>query len=126
MEGWDGTDDGAASDLTRRRWQRFGQSGAALIWGGEAVAVRQDGRANPQQLLLTPENASSIGGLLTTLRDAHAERFGRASADALLVGLQLTHSGRFATTSARPRARPARRLRASAARQRDSPAAFAC
>ena len=96
MEGWDGTDDGAASDLTKRRWQRFGQSGAALIWGGEAVAVRQDGRANPQQLLLTPANASSIGGLLTTLRDAHAERFGRTSADALLVGLQLTHSGRFA------------------------------
>jgi 2,4-dienoyl-CoA reductase-like NADH-dependent reductase (Old Yellow Enzyme family) len=96
MEGWDGTDDGKASDLTKRRWQRFGQSGAALIWGGEAVAVRQDGRANPQQLLLTPANAASIGGLLTTLRDAHTERFGQTSADALVVGLQLTHSGRFA------------------------------
>jgi 2,4-dienoyl-CoA reductase-like NADH-dependent reductase (Old Yellow Enzyme family) len=96
MEGWDGTDEGRPSDLTRRRWQRFGQSGAALIWGGEAVAVRQDGRANPQQLLLTPGNAGAIGGLMATLRRAHAERFGRASADAVLVGLQLTHSGRFA------------------------------
>ena len=96
MEGWDGTLDGAASDLTRRRWQRFGQSGAALVWGGEAVAVRQDGRANPNQLLLTPKNAASIGGLLTALREAHAERFGQPSADALVVGLQLTHSGRFA------------------------------
>lgn len=96
MEGWDGTDEGQPSDLTRRRWQRFGQSGASLIWGGEAVAVRQDGRANPQQLLLTPANAPAIGGLLTALRDAHAERFGRPSADAVLVGLQLTHSGRFA------------------------------
>jgi NADPH2 dehydrogenase len=96
MEGWDGTDEGQPSDLTRRRWQRFGQSGAALIWGGEAVAVRQDGRANPQQLLLTPANAAAMGSLITTLRSAHAERFGRASADAVLVGLQLTHSGRFA------------------------------
>src|SRR5262245_26062628 len=73
VEGWDGTDEGRPSDLTRRRWQRFGQSGAALIWGGEAVAVRQDGRANPQQLLLTPANAAAIGDLMTTLRNAHAE-----------------------------------------------------
>jgi 2,4-dienoyl-CoA reductase-like NADH-dependent reductase (Old Yellow Enzyme family) len=96
MEGWDGTGDGRPSDLTRRRWQRFGQSGAALVWGGEAVAVRQDGRANPQQLLLTPANAPEIAALATTLRDAHAGRFGRRSADDVLVGLQLTHSGRFA------------------------------
>ena len=46
MEGWDGTADGHPSDLTKRRWQRFGESGADLIWGGEAVAVRHDGRAN--------------------------------------------------------------------------------
>ncbi len=96
MEGWDGTDDGRPTDLTRRRWQRFGESGAGLIWGGEAVAVRQDGRANPQQLMLTPESASQIEGLATTLRHAHAERYGQRSANALCLGLQLTHSGRFA------------------------------
>ena len=28
MEGWDGTRDGAPSDLTRRRWRHFGGSGA--------------------------------------------------------------------------------------------------
>jgi 2,4-dienoyl-CoA reductase-like NADH-dependent reductase (Old Yellow Enzyme family) len=96
MEGWDGTDEGAPSDLTRRRWQRFGESGAALIWGGEAVAVRQDGRANPQQLMLDRSTARAIGELPALLRRAHADRFGQPSADALLVGLQLTHSGRFA------------------------------
>lgn len=95
MEGWDGTDDGLPTDLTRRRWQRFGESGAGLIWGGEAVAVRQDGRANPQQLLLTPESASKIESLATTLRQAHADRYGQRAADALCLGLQLTHSGRF-------------------------------
>ena len=61
MEGWDGTKDGEPSDLTRRRWRNFGTSGAKLIWGGEAVAVRHDGRANPNQLLITPGNAAGAG-----------------------------------------------------------------
>src|SRR5436309_3964014 len=56
MEGWDGTPDGSPSDHMRRRWQRFGESGAKLIWGGEAVAVRPDGRANPNQLMLNARN----------------------------------------------------------------------
>ena len=46
---------GEPSDLTRRRWRHFGQSGAKLIWGGEAVAVRPEGRANPHQLMLTAD-----------------------------------------------------------------------
>ena len=36
MEGWDGTEDGRPSDLTRRRWENFGRSGAKLIWGRRA------------------------------------------------------------------------------------------
>src|SRR3982751_5148914 len=96
MEGWDGTRDGEASDLTTRRWQRFGASGAKLIWGGEAVAVRYDGRANPNQLLLTPKTLPSIARLREALLETHRERFG-ANADAdLYAGLQLTHSGRYA------------------------------
>jgi len=47
MEGWDGTPEGIPTELTIRRWQNFGKSGAKLIWGGEAVAVHPDGRANP-------------------------------------------------------------------------------
>ena len=60
MEGWDGEPDGRPSDLTRRRWRRFGESGAKLIWGGEAVAVRHDGRANARQLVI---NAATLRGL---------------------------------------------------------------
>jgi 2,4-dienoyl-CoA reductase-like NADH-dependent reductase (Old Yellow Enzyme family) len=49
LEGWDGTLDGHPTELTRRRWERFGLSGAKMIWGGEAAAVRPDGRGNPNQ-----------------------------------------------------------------------------
>src|SRR4029434_6685308 len=54
MEGWDGTADGKPTELTRRRWRNFGASGAKLVWGCEAVAVRHEGRANPNQLLFGP------------------------------------------------------------------------
>lgn len=104
MEGWDGTKEGKPTELTRRRWNNFGISGAKLIWGGEAVAVRHDGRANPNQLLLTEENLSDIESLREELVSAHTTRFG--STDDLLVGLQLTHSGRFARPNQKDRAEP--------------------
>jgi 2,4-dienoyl-CoA reductase-like NADH-dependent reductase (Old Yellow Enzyme family) len=104
MEGWDGTEDGRPSDLTRRRWRHFGQSGAKLIWGGEAVAVRPDGRANPNQLLLTDATLADIAGLRQLLLLVHREHFG--STDDLLVGLQLTHSGRFSCPREKRRPEP--------------------
>ncbi|HZS08309.1 MAG TPA: NADH:flavin oxidoreductase [Blastocatellia bacterium] len=104
MEGWDGTEDGLPSDLTIRRWRNFGESGAKLIWGGEAVAVRHDGRANPNQLLSNEVTTAVIEQLRETLVGAHAERCG--STDDLLVGLQLTHSGRFARPNDKKRLEP--------------------
>ncbi|HEX2456453.1 MAG TPA: hypothetical protein VHI99_22330 [Vicinamibacterales bacterium] len=95
MEGWDGTADGLPSDLTRRRWRRFGESGAKLIWGGEAVAVRHDGRANPNQLLLSAATQSALASMRDELVAAHRDRFGANADRDLYLGLQLTHSGRF-------------------------------
>src|SRR5439155_453093 len=60
MEGWDGTTTGGATDEVRRRWQRFGASGAKLIYGGEAMAVRPDGRANPNQLIIVEQNKKDL------------------------------------------------------------------
>lgn len=93
MEGWDANRDGSPSPHMLRRWQNFGRSGAKLIWGGEAAAVRPDGRANPNQLLAAESNRRGLTALLYALTDAHREAFG--SLDGLVVGLQLTHSGRF-------------------------------
>ncbi|CEF48735.1 unnamed protein product [uncultured bacterium] len=96
MEGWDGTREGTPTDLTRRRWRNFGISGAKLIWGGEAVAVRCDGRANPHQLMMSADTVGAIAALREEMVDAHRERFGSNADSDLHVGLQLTHSGRYA------------------------------
>ena len=93
MEGWDATVDGKPSDLTRRRWIHMGQSGAKLIWGGEAVAVCPEGRDNGHQLIINAENLPALSALRTELVEAHESLYG-TSAD-LLVGLQFVHSGRF-------------------------------
>jgi len=82
MEGWDGTLEGRPSDLTVRRWQHFGESGAKLIWGGEAVAVRMDGRANPNQLVINRSTLPDLVDLRRTLVDSHYSQFG--STDDLL------------------------------------------
>lgn len=93
MEGWDGTTSGGVTEPMIRRWHRFGLSGAKLIWGGEAMAVRPDGRANMNQLIINEENKAGIAQLRETLLAAHKEKFG--TTDDLVIGFQLTHSGRF-------------------------------
>jgi NADPH2 dehydrogenase len=104
MEGWDGTEDGRPTDKTERRWLNFGRSGAKLIWGGEAVAVRHDGRANPNQLMIQDHSLKGLEGLRAGLVNIHKDQFG--STDDLMVGLQLTHSGRFARPNLKTKLEP--------------------
>lgn len=106
MEGWDGTEDGRPSDLTRRRWQHFGSSGAKLIWGGEAVAVQFDGRANPRQLLISGATQPALAALREALVASHREAFGANADGDLAIGLQLTHSGRYSQPSVKGRMEP--------------------
>lgn len=93
MEGWDGTADGRPSEFTKRRWHNFAISGAKLLWGCEAVAVTHEGRANPRQLVINEANFEEFVNLYQLLIDKHSEKYG--STTDLLIGLQLTHSGRF-------------------------------
>ena len=94
MEGWDGTTDGRPTDLVRRRWQRFGASGAGLVWG-EATAVRADGRANPNQLIIDEHTVDDLAELRRMLDPSQVS------------GLQLTHSGRWSRPDGTPRPRTA-------------------
>jgi NADPH2 dehydrogenase len=104
MEGWDGTVDGNPSEHTIRRWKRFGQSGGKLIWGGEAVAVSHGGRANPNQLVAAEHTRKGLATLREVLIEEHRRTTG--SDEALLIGLQLTHSGRFCRPNAHNKAEP--------------------
>ena len=104
MEGWDATLDGAPSENTIRRWQRFGRSGGKLVWGGEAVAVSHEGRANPNQLLAAPRTQESLANLREVLRRQHILTTG--SDDGLVIGLQLTHSGRYCRPNEHTRPEP--------------------
>ena len=88
MEGCDGTLDGAPDELTFRRWSRFGAGGAKLLWG-EAVAIDPGVRANTRQLLIAEHTLSSLEQMIALARREHGP------ASDFLVGLQLTHSGRW-------------------------------
>ncbi|MGI6239134.1 MAG: flavin oxidoreductase/NADH oxidase [Christensenellales bacterium] len=83
MEGCDAEAGGAPGDWTLRRYQRFADGGAGLIWA-EAIGVSEDARGNPRQLMLTEDNV----GAFTALTDA-------ARARGAVIIAQLTHSGRF-------------------------------
>jgi len=96
MEGWDGTPDGRPTELVERRWRRFAEGGAGLVWA-EATAVCHEGRANPHQMLID----HSTVGQLATLRNLFT--------DGQVVGLQLTHSGRYARPDGAPAPRTAYR-----------------
>jgi 2,4-dienoyl-CoA reductase-like NADH-dependent reductase (Old Yellow Enzyme family) len=92
MEGCDGEPDGRPGELTVRRYRRFGDGGAKLIWG-EACAVTEGGRANPRQLWINERTQSDFARMVDVCRAAHRAANGDDSD--LLIGLQLTHSGRY-------------------------------
>src|SRR5262249_25454412 len=104
MEGWDGTLDGNPTESTIRRWRRFGRSGAKLIWGGEAVAVSHEGRANPNQLFIASHTRGGLAKLRQSLIEEHRQATG--SENDLLIGLQLTHSGRYSRPHVKNRSEP--------------------
>ncbi len=93
MEGWDAETDGSPTDLVRRRWANFARSGAKWVWGGEAMAVVPEGRANPNQLIIQDSTEDALKRLLEVTIETHRREF--ESTSDFLIGFQLTHSGRF-------------------------------
>lgn len=104
MEGWDAEEDGSPSELVRRRWLNFGRSGAKWLWGGEAMAVTPEARANPNQVVIHEATRDALARLLEDTVETHREAFG--TADDLLTGFQLTHSGRFSKPRDKRRMEP--------------------
>lgn len=99
MEGCDGTADGKPGELTLRRYRRFAEGGAGLIWF-EATAVVHEGRANPRQLYLSHDNINDFRILLADTLKAAENKYG--SARKPYTVLQLTHSGRYSMPGLEP------------------------
>lgn len=92
MEGADGNNDGTPGELTLRRYKRYAEGGAGLIWF-EAVAVNETGRANSSQLYINEDTVDEIKDMVDTVRKRAHEVMGDAFNPYLVI--QLTHSGRF-------------------------------
>lgn len=92
MEGCDSETDGSPGELTLRRYRRFAEGGAGMIWV-EACAVTLDCRANPRQLCLTTKNRQAFSDLVKGMRQWAADAFGHEHRPYLV--LQITHSGRY-------------------------------
>ena len=91
MEGCDGNADGSPGELTGRRYRRFAEGGAGIIWF-EATAVMREGRANPRQLYVTDSNLDSFKRQVETIKETALRERGYEP----LVIMQATHSGRYA------------------------------
>jgi 2,4-dienoyl-CoA reductase-like NADH-dependent reductase (Old Yellow Enzyme family) len=91
LEGRDSTPEGRPGELAFRRYQRFAEGGAGLLWF-EATAVVPEGRGDHRQLLLSEENLPAFAEMVRRVEQA-AAAFGPAHRPVTV--LQITHSGRF-------------------------------
>ena len=97
MEGCDGTSDGKPDELTKRRYARFAESDAGIIWF-EATAVLPEGRANPHQLYINGSNLDSFKEIAENIRETAMKKNGHSP----LLIMQITHSGRYSKPHGKP------------------------
>lgn len=90
MEGFDADPDGSPGPLAFRRYRRYAEGGAALIWF-EATAVLREARSNPSQFWLHEGSVDTYARLVENTRKAARKFYGR---EPVLI-VQLTHSGRY-------------------------------
>ena len=88
-EGFDGNPDGSPSELDFRRYKRYAGGGAGMLWY-ESIAISEDGRCNPLQMVIRPSTVSEIKRMVDEANAVAVENFGRRPYNIL----QLTHSGR--------------------------------
>ena len=89
MEGFDCLPDGSPSDLTYRRYMRYGAGGSGLIWF-EACSVNEGGKSNPACMVLQDKSFDATKKMISGINKAAHESLGFKPVKIL----QLTHSGR--------------------------------
>ena len=98
MEGFDSDRDGGPGELSFRRYRRYAEGGAGLIWF-EATAILHEARSNPRQLWLHEGSVDTYARLVEATREAARKNFGHD----LVMTIQLTHSGRYSKPEGEPR-----------------------
>ncbi|MBD3253517.1 MAG: flavin oxidoreductase/NADH oxidase [Candidatus Lokiarchaeota archaeon] len=95
MEGFDATLNGSPGELTMRRYLRYANSGAGLIWV-EATAVSENGKSNPHQLSLREENITEFNKFVSLIRgNCNKTLKSLGFNEECILILQLNHSGRY-------------------------------
>ncbi|MFA5448958.1 MAG: flavin oxidoreductase/NADH oxidase [Clostridia bacterium] len=94
MEGCDANGDGSPSELVEKRYSGFAGGGAGIIWM-EAVAICEDGKANPRQLYLNNANLDAFKKLVEDIKNKGIKQNGFEP----VVIIQATHSGRYSKSS---------------------------
>ncbi len=97
MEGCDGNPDGTPGELTLRRYDRFSEGGAGLIWY-EATAVMEEGKANPRQLHINADNVDAFASQVERIKENALKKTGKEP----VVIMQATHSGRYSKPEGAP------------------------
>ena len=105
MEGWDAETNGQPSELVYRRWRNFGRSRRQMDLGrgsdgGGARSARQSKPADHSGFDPRWPRAIARG-----LRRRRIEKKS-GTADDLLIGFQLTHSGRFSKPESKTQMAP--------------------
>lgn len=90
-EGFDASTQGDVSDLTIRRYRRYAEGGAGLIWF-ESFGIGSEGKDSPCQLTMLKENIPGVKALLEQTDAAAMNQYGTEHRPYKVI--QLNHSGR--------------------------------
>lgn len=89
MEGADAYDN-VPSEWMKKRYHRFGQSGAGLVWW-EATAVFEEAKATPGQICIKPETVDTLKAMVEDVKETALKEQGIEP----VIIMQATHSGRY-------------------------------
>jgi len=95
MEGFDSKRDGSPSFLTIRRYKRYANGGAGIIWC-EATSILEGYKSNSHQLTITENNVAEFRKFVEFIKTESKQALQKLSFHhPSLMILQLNHSGRY-------------------------------
>ena len=95
IEGFDSQADGSPSERSIERYCRLARGGFRVLWM-ESVSVDEQGRSNPYQLWIKPDNVEQFRQMVQKIRSQTDEK--------VYLVIQLTHSGRNSNPYGTPQA----------------------